>query len=529
MSDISLSKAVRSNLLSLQNTANLMGKTQERLATGNKVNSALDNPTNFFTAASLNSRASDMNALMDSMSNGIQTLEAADNGLSAITKTLESMQSTLRQARQDKSFQTSSFEVNKDLTSGSLTFSGGAVGNVGRSVALANTALTATSLGLSSAISEDAGTAATASTLTGVGGATLAAGEGGDIEVTVGSDTYTVTLADGDTMSDMATKINDAVGSTVADGSGAQLVLTNSEGTGISVADAAGNTNGTTDAAFGTTPTTVAGAAATAGENVITWGGSAVKVNQNAKISFTATIDGKDQTVEINQDDVLKVGNNDGTIDDATEFAAVLNSRIEGASASASGNAITVKSDTLGTSSKVAIGAATVSGLAYTADELVDAINTSDDLKGLIRASNDNGKLRIENQSTQKLDITGASAGKITGTALAKSEIEGNSVRAGLADQFNELRDQLDKMADDASFNGINLLRGDKLTITFNETGTSSIDIQTSGEKSINAANLGVSTTLEASDLDSDEGIDAELAKLKTALNSVRSQSSNFG
>jgi flagellin-like hook-associated protein FlgL len=529
MSDISLSKAVRSNLLSLQNTANLMGKTQERLATGNKVNSALDNPTNFFTAASLNSRASDMNALMDSMSNGIQTLEAADNGLSAITKTLESMQSTLRQARQDKSFQTSSFEVNKDLTSGSLTFSGGAVGNVGRSVALANTALTATSLGLSSAISEDAGTAATASTLTGVGGATLAAGEGGDVVVTVGSDTYTVTLADGDTMSDMATKINDAVGSTVADGSGAQLVLTNSEGTGISVADAAGNTNGTTDAAFGTTPTTVAGAAATAGENVITWGGSAVKVNQNAKISFTATIDGTDQKIEINQDDVLKVGNNDGTIDDATEFAAVLNSRIEGASASASGNAITVKSDTLGTSSKVAIGAATVSGLAYTADELVDAINTSDDLKGLIRASNDNGKLRIENQSTQKLDITGASAGKITGAALAKSEIEGNSVRAGLADQFNELRDQLDKMADDASFNGINLLRGDKLTITFNETGTSSIDIQTSGEKSINAANLGVSTTLEASDLDSDEGIDAELAKLKTALNSVRSQSSNFG
>ena len=58
--DVNLSKAVRSNLLSLQNTATMMGKTQERLATGLKVNSALDNPTNFFTASSLKSRAGDL-------------------------------------------------------------------------------------------------------------------------------------------------------------------------------------------------------------------------------------------------------------------------------------------------------------------------------------------------------------------------------------------------------------------------------------------------------------------------------------
>src|SRR5690554_5976125 len=114
MSDISLSKAVRSNLLSLQDTARMMGRTQERLSTGNKVNSALDNPTNFFTASSLNSRAGDLNSLMDSMANGIQTLEAADNGLTSITKTLESMQSTLRQARQDKSFQTDSFSLDPE-------------------------------------------------------------------------------------------------------------------------------------------------------------------------------------------------------------------------------------------------------------------------------------------------------------------------------------------------------------------------------------------------------------------------------
>ena len=109
MAGINLSKAVRSNLLSLQSTAAAMAKTQERLATGLKVNSALDNPSNFFTASALKSRASDMSNLLDAMSNGIKTLEAADNGLKAITKTVESMQSTLRQARQDKSFQGVSF------------------------------------------------------------------------------------------------------------------------------------------------------------------------------------------------------------------------------------------------------------------------------------------------------------------------------------------------------------------------------------------------------------------------------------
>jgi flagellin len=121
-SEVSLSKAVRANLLSLQNTATMMDKTQQRLATGNKVNSALDNPSSFFTAAALNSRAADMSNLLDSMASGIKVIEAADKGISAITKNIESMQSTLRQARQDKSFQTDTYEVTADST---LKLSGG--------------------------------------------------------------------------------------------------------------------------------------------------------------------------------------------------------------------------------------------------------------------------------------------------------------------------------------------------------------------------------------------------------------------
>ena len=103
MGNITLSAGVRQNLLALQNTATLLGTTQNRLATGKKVNSALDNPSNFFTSVSLQARAGDLSNLLDGMSNGIKTLEAADNGLKAVTRTVESMQSIVRQARQDKS------------------------------------------------------------------------------------------------------------------------------------------------------------------------------------------------------------------------------------------------------------------------------------------------------------------------------------------------------------------------------------------------------------------------------------------
>jgi flagellin-like hook-associated protein FlgL len=100
MSDIILSKAVRSNLAALQNTSALIAQTQTRLATGKRVNSALDNPLNFFTSQSLNARANDLNSLLDSVSNAIQTLQAADNGITSLTKLVQSAQAIAQQAQQ---------------------------------------------------------------------------------------------------------------------------------------------------------------------------------------------------------------------------------------------------------------------------------------------------------------------------------------------------------------------------------------------------------------------------------------------
>ncbi len=96
---VTLSAGVRANLLSLQSTADMMNSVQQKLSTGKKVNSAVDNPVNFFTAAGLQSRAGDLSTLLDSVSNAVQTIAAADKGISAITKLIESAKSTAKQAQ----------------------------------------------------------------------------------------------------------------------------------------------------------------------------------------------------------------------------------------------------------------------------------------------------------------------------------------------------------------------------------------------------------------------------------------------
>ncbi len=100
MSDIVLSSGVRSNLLQLQQTSELITSTQTKLATGKRVNSALDNPINFFTAQGLSVRANDLSQLLDTMTTGINTIQAANNGITAITKLVQSAQSLVSQAQQ---------------------------------------------------------------------------------------------------------------------------------------------------------------------------------------------------------------------------------------------------------------------------------------------------------------------------------------------------------------------------------------------------------------------------------------------
>src|SRR6202048_47147 len=100
MSGIVLSASVRQNLLSLQSTAELLSTTQNRLSTGKKVNTALDNPPNYFTARRLANRASDISNLLDSIGNGVQVLQAANTGLTSLQKLVDTAKSIANQVLQ---------------------------------------------------------------------------------------------------------------------------------------------------------------------------------------------------------------------------------------------------------------------------------------------------------------------------------------------------------------------------------------------------------------------------------------------
>jgi flagellin len=132
MSDITLSAGIRANLLSLQQTSDLMSQTQNRLATGKKVNSALDNPLNYFQSSSLSARANDLSGLLDTMASGISTIQAANNGITAISSLVQQLKATVQQARSDGTQAAVTAGAGTDLSiagtpavSGNLTFHAG--------------------------------------------------------------------------------------------------------------------------------------------------------------------------------------------------------------------------------------------------------------------------------------------------------------------------------------------------------------------------------------------------------------------
>jgi len=530
MADINLSHAVRSNLLSLQSTAANMAKTQERLASGLKVNSALDNPTNFFTAAALNSRAGDMANLLDSMSSGIKTIEAADNGIKSIVKTVETMQSTLRQARQDKSFKSASYTIDAAAT-GNISFSRGAVGTPAETVGLVKNVVVGNG---------------------GFSSSTRTAGANGTLAITSsslnGGAAVNVTFAAGDDAAAVAAKINGALngltsgnGGITASVNNGQLQLSNATGNTMTLAG--GQLIGlTAGAAVDNTDSTIVGAGNNSGAGaggVLTVAGVPVTI---AAGTGTAATDGANAASAINS--ALSAAGVTGIVASANGTGTLTITRESGEAVTISGSnalltelgmtagAVTSITSSNGIFDLPLVSAVASSNMVKTVDELVAEINHQPGLIDKVRASNDNGKLRVENLSTSEMTVGGVAInGTVTG-GVTSVEIGRNDVRRNLVTQFNELRDQLDKFSDDASFNGINLLRGDKLKLTFNETGTSTIEIEAKDEvgnpTAINNTSLGINLAVEA-DFDSDATLDSMLSDLKGSLDYLRSQASSFG
>ena len=243
MSGIVLSASVRQNLLSLQSTADLLSTTQNRLATGNKVNSALDNPTNFFTAQGLNNRASDINNLLDSIGNGVQVLQAANTGITSIQKLVDTAKSIANQALQTPSGYSTKSQASATITGATASnLLGGTT-----STTPASNAVTTSTVDLSAGLADG----------------------GSDIVFTVNSQTVTLTTGTGTgaggafSLADIEGAINGtaSVGVNATDDGSGHIVLTSTGTAGASDAITLGGAD--VASVFGASPTVTPGADAT--------------------------------------------------------------------------------------------------------------------------------------------------------------------------------------------------------------------------------------------------------------------------
>src|ERR1700731_961914 len=295
MTGIVLSASVRQNLLSLQSTASLLATTQNDLATGNKVNSALDNPTNYFTAQSLNNRASDINNLLDGIGNGVQVLQAANTGITSLQGLVASAQSIANQVLQT----TVGYSTKSNVPSTAIT---GATANNLLGTAGSNATVTGTLInndatggasapitaatqlvGTAGASSNDLGTAISNGSVLTVNGKTITFSTGQTTSTTDTSGNVTIGIGAGSTLSvqTVLTAIDGITGATGANAStvsGGKLVLSTGTSSNLVIAGGTGNALAALGLAAGTTNL---GAPALSGQTLTigaTGGGAATSI-----------------------------------------------------------------------------------------------------------------------------------------------------------------------------------------------------------------------------------------------------------
>ncbi len=451
MSGIVLSASVRQNLLSLQSTAALLATTQNDLATGNKVNSAIDNPTDYFTAQGLNNRASDIGNLLDGIGNGVQALQAANTGITSLQSLVSSAQSIANQVLQTSV----GYSTKSNVTSTALT---GATG---------------TDL-LASSSAASVGTAVLNDNTTAGG-------------VAINATTVLSGGTPGTSSNDLATAFTTGDTLTVNGTTFTFVAGTASTGTTIGVGDTVGHLLSTIDAATGITSSiSTAGAITlTPGTAGLTVGGSTGAL---AKLGLSAVGDGL------------------------------------------AGQTLTIGATGGGTATSLTFGLG--SGQISTLNGLNTAL-AANNLQATVDAST--GAINIvtsNNAASSTIGTIGGSAfatgGAFVGATGAAPVADPNSqaTRAGLVAQYNNVLQQINTTAQDSSFNGINLLNGDTLKLTFNETGASTLSIT---GVTFNDAGLGLSSlTAGTSFLDSNSANTA-LSALTQASTTLRSEASNLG
>jgi flagellin-like hook-associated protein FlgL len=455
MTGIVLSASVRQNLLSLQSTASLLATTQNDLSTGNKVNSALDNPTNFFTAQGLNNRASDISNLLDGIGNGVQVLQAANTGITSLQSLVSSAQSIANQVLQSPV----GYSTKSNVTSAAIT---GATANN-----LLGTAFTNATVTGSAVVNDDTASAVS------ITGSTLLSGTASST-----SDDLASGITTGDTLTVNGTTFTFVAG-------------TSSTGTNIGIGDSVTHLLSAID--------TVTGA-------------SVASTVASGKITLST---GTTQNLVIAGSALAKLG----------LTAATTN---VGPSA-LSGKILTIGATGGGTATSITFGTGT--GQVSTLNGLNSALAANN-----LQASVDStGKINI----TTSNDAASSTIGTVGGTAAASGQAfngltaaapvvdpTSQTQRASLVGQYNNVLAQINTTAQDASFNGVNLLNGDTLKLVFNETGKSTLSIT---GVTFNVAGLGLAALTSGTDFLDNASANKALSSLNAASTTLRSEASALG
>jgi flagellin-like hook-associated protein FlgL len=470
--DVVLGAAMRSNLLSLQNTQRSIDNTQLRLATGKKVNSALDNPQSFFQAQSLNNRASDLTRLLDGIGQSIRTIEEADKGITALTSLVEQASSVAEEA-----------QAEIRAAEGLATITG--------TVDLRGIILDTQSSG------------------------TIAAGDDFDItivdeDITGGSATTSINVNAGDTVYDLVASINsdanvnDYVRASV-DKQGHLKLESLEEGAVLRLGDGAGTSLGADGYAF-LGLDHIVGSETVGAAGTLRQGGTAVTgrilVSEESAVGENA-VSGKFEASE-----TLDAAGYLSTGGDAT-----LTLTIDG-QATALGTV--ADTDTI----QDIVDEINNAGIS----EQVSARFNEDTGRIELTFADDVGTVALSYESPAGATIgfdfggTGATtaavaAGQFTGESFAL--IGSSASLEQYTKDFNKLRDQIDGIVEDANYRGVNLLGGDNLTSFFNEDRSNKL-VTEGGDFTVVGIGINEANFTDAA------SIEQSLGEVRGALDDIR-------
>ncbi len=502
-SDIVLSSALRNNLLSLQNTQRSIDTVQLRLATGKKINSALDGPSAFFSSQALTNRASDLTRLLDSINQSLRTIEEADKGVTALNSLVEQAQSIAESARDELAGANAGARMigNVDLrnyssvTTGAFSTAGLSNGDQFR--------ITTTN---------DAGTQIV----------------------------NTFVLNSAETAANLMARITD----TYRDTRNGEIIAELTDDGFIDIHSKDGRSFKIQDHTATVASST---ALSTAGWTALGLGlYFEDEIRGPASNSYSAaTVVGGSEVFSISLYEApggVNLADAGDNINSTTYYDAVGNVVIQNLSTNSSFNFIVNN----GTS---ATGASVVTAVT-TWQDLVDQINQSTAVNTLISANFDDatGRFSITSLSDSVENVqmvtvvTNATAanpvifdiglgdptgnmdpvialGSASGAGTFEQVIGFNSSTEtldNLAKDYNVIRDQIDELTNDANYKGINLLGGDVLTTYFNEDNSSLLE--TEGQD-LTSNGLGLTEAV----FRTSAGIAADLVRVQDALGAVRS------